>query len=219
MRVWSFSSMNTYTTCPKQYELTYVNPVIPYQETEATMYGSRVHEDLEHYIRDGKPLREESQPFQKWGDKVRGMSGDVFCEQKMALTSNLEPCDFDDTKAWCRGIIDVLRVDGNRAGTYDWKTGKVRPDSDQLKLFAGFVFAHYPEVELVKTAYVWLKFDKTTVETYRREDLPMIWEHFMVKANKLQQSYEKNKWIPKTSGLCRGWCGAGKHCDFWSPRR
>jgi hypothetical protein len=219
MRCWSFSSMNTYYTCPKQYQLTYVKKVIPYQETEATKWGSEVHLALENYIGSGIALEEKFLPFKKWGDKVLSLPGEKFMEQKMALTRNLDPTDFEADNAWCRGIIDVLVVDGKRAACYDWKTGKVRPDSDQLKLFAGYVFQHYPDVEVVKTAYVWLKFDQTTVETYRREDLPAIWEHFIAKAAKLEASYEKDKWIPKPSGLCRGWCGAGSNCEFWSPRR
>lgn len=219
MRVWSFSSMSTFVNCPKQYQLTYVNPVIPYQETEATIWGSSVHKALEDYVGAGIELNEKYHPYRKWGDKILSMPGEKFVEKQMALNANLEPVGFDDKSAWCRGIIDVCIIDGKRAATFDYKTGKVRPDSDQLKLFAGFVFQHYPEVEYVKTAYIWLKFDQTTVKKYTRDDLPEIWEHFMAKSERLKKAYEKDVWVPKPSGLCRGWCGAGKHCDFWSPRR
>lgn len=220
MRTWSFSSMNTYQTCPRQYYLTYVNKVIPYQETEATIWGSEVHKALEDYVGAGADLQEKYKPFKKWGDKILSLPGEKFVERKMALNANLEPVDFDDVSAWCRGIIDVCIIDGKRAATFDYKTGKIRADSDQLKLFAGFVFQHFPEVESVKTAYIWLKHDQTTVEKYTREDLPEIWEHFMTKAQRLQQSYERDKWVPKPSGLCNGWCGAGPdHCEFWAPKR
>ena len=218
MRVWSFSSMNTYTTCPRQYYLTYVNKVIPYTETAATKYGSRVHEALELYGRDGKPVPEDCQKFTKYVDKVLSLDGEPFFEKQFALTRNLEPCGFDDTKAWCRGIIDVGVIGSTKALVCDWKTGKIRPDSDQLKLFAGFTMQHY-KVDTVKTVYTWLVHGKTTAETYTRDDLPAIWEHFITKAKRLEQSYDKDKWIPRPSGLCRGWCGAGKaHCEFWSPK-
>lgn len=219
MRVQSFSSMNTYFTCAKQYELTYVNPVIAYQETDATRWGTEVHLALEEYCRDDKPLADNYLPFKPFGDKIKSLAGDKFYEQEMALNKNLQPVKFDSPDAWVRGIIDVLVVNGDKALVNDWKTGKVRPDSDQLKLFAGFVMHHYPDVQVVKTVYSWVAHKQTTVESYSRADLPAIWDHFNVKLAKIESSYEKDRWIPKVSGLCGGWCGAGGHCEFWKPRR
>ena len=218
MRVWSFSSMNTFKTCPKQYQLTYVTPVIPYTETEATIWGTRVHEALEFYGRDGVELTEEFLPYKKYVDKVMSLPGTKLFEQKFAFTRNLEYTEFDATNAWCRGIIDICVVDQKQAIVADYKTGKVRPDSDQLKLFAAFVMQKYPDVDTVKTVYLWLKTGETTVETYTRTDLPHLWAHFMGKAARLEKAYEDDKWIPKPSGLCRGWCGAKHHCIYWSPR-
>lgn len=219
MRCWSFSSMNVYYTCPRQYDLQYNKKVIPYQETEATLYGSRVHLALEEYGRDGKPVPGDCKPFTKYVDKILKLDGTPFFERQFALTRNLEPCGFDDKDAWCRGIVDIGVVGAGRALAADYKTGKIRPDSDQLKLFAGFIMQHEP-VDKVRTSYLWLKHDSMTTESYNREDLPGIWQHFIAKANKLERSYEKDKWVPKPSGLCRGWCGAGRdHCEFWSPKR
>lgn len=220
MRTWSFSSMSTFNNCPKQYELTYVRPVIPYQETEATLWGTAVHEALEHYARDGVPLTEKFLPYKKYADKILSLHGDPFFEKEFALTRNLEPCDFKDSAAWCRGIIDIGVINNDKAFAGDWKTGKVRPDSDQLMLFAGFVLQTYPQVESVKTAYIWLGAGKVTPKTYTRGDLPSIWEHFIRKAERLEAAYTSDKWHPKPSGLCNGWCGAGQaNCAFWSPRR
>ena len=219
MRTWSFSSLNTYYTCPRQYELTYVNPVIPYTQTEATIWGTRVHEALELYIRDGVPLGPEYLQFKSYADKVLSLPGIVRCEGQFGVTQDYKPTSFDDKAAWNRGIIDVSVVNGNKALVLDWKTGKVRPDSDQLKLFAGVTFAKYPEVDTVKTAYIWLSHGRDTRETYRREQVPEIWRHFREKVRRLELSYEHNQWIPKPSGLCNGWCGAGKHCEYWKPFR
>lgn len=219
MRTWSFSSMSTFCNCPRQYALTYVTPVIPYQETEATKWGTEVHLALEEYGRDGKPLDGKFAAFKPYADKIITLPGEKFFERQFALTRNLTPCGFDDPDAWCRGVIDLGTVDTNRAFVADYKTGKVRADSDQLKLFAAFIMQHYPDVQSVKTAYLWLAHKKTTVETYTRADLPAIWQHFMVKAARIEKAYESDKWVPRPSGLCRGWCGATKkHCEFWSPR-
>lgn len=221
MRTWSFSSMNKFETCPRQYNLTYNAKVIPFQDTVHTIWGKEVHSALEENIRDGAPLRDNYQPFKPWADKVLAMPGEKLIEWEFALTKSLTPTTFADQTAWCRGVIDVAVINGNKAIAIDWKTGKVRPDSDQLKMFAAVVMQQYPRVQSVKTVYVWLAHDQTTVETYHRDEhLAGIWRHFMAKAQRLEQAYEKDKWIPKPSGLCNGWCGAGReHCEFWAPRR
>lgn len=221
MRAWSFSSMNMFYTCPRQYDLTKNQNLIPYTESEATLWGSEVHEALENYLLEDEPLLgDKFLRYKPFADKIMSLPGERFIERKFALTKNLTPCDFEAQDAWVRGIIDVGVVNGAKAIVADWKTGKIRPDSDQLKLFAAFIFEHYKQVDTVSTAYVWLAHDKVTKERYTRAQLPDIWKHFLMKAERLEQAYERNKWIPKPSGLCAGWCGAGKEqCEFWSPRR
>jgi hypothetical protein len=219
MKPWSFSSLNLYETCPRQYDLTKNKRVIPYTETEATKWGSAVHGALESYMTapDEVPLTDPLSGFQKYADRVLALGGTLFIERKVALTRNLTPTDFEDENAWCRGILDVCVVSGEKAFVADWKTGKIRPGSDQLRLFAGFVMQLHPEVEQVKTAYIWLNHGKATTEIYRRTDLPGIWNHFMTKVARLESSYTRDRWVPKPSGLCRGYCRAGKdHCEFWS---
>ena len=235
MRTWSFSSMNKFETCPRQYNLTYNAKVIPFQDTVHTIWGKEVHSALEGYVKQRMgapdevlpvlqelaPLDDKYLPYVRWADRVLDMPGEKLIEWEFALTKSLTPTHFKDQTAWCRGVIDVAVINGDKAIAIDWKTGKVRPDSDQLKMFAAVIMQQYPHVQSVRTVYVWLAHDQTTVETYRRDvDLPAIWRHFMAKAQRLEQAYEKDKWIPKPSGLCAGWCGAGAaHCEFWSPRK
>lgn len=235
MRTWSFSSMNKFETCPRQYNLTYNAKVIPFQDTVHTIWGKEVHSALEGYVKQRveapdellpvinelAPIDDKYLPYVRWANRVIDMPGEKLIEWEFALTKSLTPTTFADQTAWCRGVIDVAVINGNKAIAIDWKTGKVRPDSDQLKMFAAVVMQQYPRVQSVKTVYVWLAHDQTTVETYHRDEhLAGIWRHFMAKAQRLEQAYEKDKWIPKPSGLCAGWCGAGAaHCEFWSPKR
>ena len=220
MRTQSFSSINTYYTCSRMYDLQYNKKVIPYQETEATLYGGRVHKALEDYARDGTPPPEDCLPFTKYVDKIKSLDGTLMLEHQFALTRNMVGTDFDDKSAWIRGVIDIAVIGKDRAFAGDYTTGKIRTGSDQLKLFAGVILTLNPTIESVRTAYIWLNHDKITSESYKRSDLPEIWEHFLTKLRKIQMSYEKDKWIPNQSGLCRGYCGAGReHCEFWSPRR
>jgi hypothetical protein len=132
----------------------------------------------------------------------------------------LTPTTWFGQDAWCRGIIDLGVDSGPKALLLDWKTGKVKHDSSQLKLFAALFMAAKPYVETVSTGFVWLAHDKMTRETITRPDLPAIWEDFIMRSQRLEMAYKNDRWPPKPSGLCNGWCGAGKeNCEFWSPKR
>ena len=57
----------------------------------------------------------------------------------------------DVEDVWVRGVIDIGVIGSDTAYLLDWKTGKHRPDSDQLKLFAALAFAIYPWISNVVT--------------------------------------------------------------------
>lgn len=99
-------------------------------------------------------------------------------------------------------------------------TGKVRTDGDQLKLFAAATFAQHPHIEKVHTQYLWLAHDKTTGETFHRDDLPSIWQEFVPRINRMTAAQDSDRWMPSPSGLCNGWCPVGPdRCEFWKPKR
>jgi hypothetical protein len=106
-------------------------------------------------------------------------------------------------------------LNGNKALLLDWKTGKRKFDSSQLKLFAGLAFAHYPQVEIVFTGFVWLKEGKIDKDTFTREDVPAIWQEFVPRVRRLERAYEEDKFPPKPSGLCSKWCPVpNRLCKF-----
>ena len=93
-------------------------------------------------------------------DKIWQYEGDRIVERQLAIDKNLVPCDWEDPNAWCRGIVDIGVVGSTTAYLLDWKTGKRKVDHDQLMLFAGLAFAHWPQLERVVTGYIWLKVKK-----------------------------------------------------------
>ena len=215
MNAWSFSSLSSYETCPLRYYLTRVaEDRVVEPESEAIIWGNFVHEALEEYLRDGKALPKTISNLQSLVDKLTSKKGELLVEQKMGVTENLESCDFFSKDCWYRGIVDVAIVNKNKAVILDWKTGKRKLNSDQLDLFAGLVFAHYPDVTDVVTGFVWLKDNKVDTQRYSRDDIRKIWMNFIPRVERLQRSYSEDKWLPKPSGLCRNWCPVGKsRCD------
>lgn len=220
MPPWSYSSLTAFETCPRRYHITRVSKSVQEPQTEATIWGNRVHQALEDRVIKKTPLPEGMQQWERIAARFDTPKGTVFTETKMALNENLQPCKWNDTNCYVRGIIDLGVDAGERATLLDWKTGKVKHDIDQLKLFTGLYMQSKPYVEEVRTGFIWLAHNKLTREDFTRSDLPKIWEDFFKRANKMNAAYENNKWGPNPSGLCNGWCPVGAHnCEYWKPKR
>jgi hypothetical protein len=132
------------------------------------------------------------------------------------LDRNLQPCAWAD--AWVRGIIDLLKIDNEVAKTIDWKLGKVKPDSKQLKLFALLVFYHNPEVNTVYTSFEWLQFKQRTEQVYTRDQIPDLWSAFLGDLGQFAKAFKTDTWQKRPSGLCFGWCGVTA-CSNWREKR
>lgn len=204
---WSFSSLNDFANCPLSFKLKRVTKECPSVETEAMRHGTIQHEHLELRVRDGKELPPELQWMESRIKIIEDSGGELIAEEKVALTKGLQVTEFFAKDVWVRGVKDLTVRYENKSVVLDHKTGKRKFDSDQLMLFAGFEFAARPEIDEVRTGYIWLKDKKIDSETYTRRDIPMIWSHFVPKVERLEKAYETDSWPAKPSGLCP-WCPA-----------
>lgn len=210
---WSYSSLNTFTNCPRQYQLTKVTGKLVQQETEQMRWGTEVHKHLENRVVEHTPLPDYLNHLEPLVMKLMS-KGEVTAETKRAIDNEFQPCGWEDRSAWCRGIVDVSRRTGKTKWVGDWKTGRRRQDSDQLMLFAALEMHHDPTIEEVTTSFIWLKEKKLDTAYYKRDQLTAIWNHFMPKVIRLETAFEKDHWPARPSGLC-GWCPATKqHCEF-----
>lgn len=215
MAAWSYSSLTAFETCPKRFYITRVAKLVREGETEATRWGNQVHKALEYRIRDGTPLPPIMATYEPIAARVSSMDGKVLTETEIALTSGFKETGWFASDAWVRGILDLTVVKDDRALILDWKTGKRKTASDQLRLFAALALAKYEHVDKVSTGFVWLKEKKTDKEHFSRDDVPGIWEEFSCRVRRLELAYENDNWPPKPSGLCRSWCPVGRsNCEF-----
>jgi hypothetical protein len=203
---WSFTSISAFRTCPRQYHEIRVLKNFKEEKNEVSIWGDRVHKAFEASLRDGVPLPEDMQLWQPTVEQFRGLKGKLYVENELAITQGFQPCDWFADDVWCRGIIDALWIDGTVAKAVDWKTGKRKPNSDQLALFALLVFHHFPEVQEVRTMFVWLKTLEQDKATYGRMHIPELWQKFIPDLHRLKDAYDNERWPARTSGLCR------KHC-------
>lgn len=215
---WSHSALTKFETCPRQFYLTRITKQVKEPPTEHADWGNAVHKALELRVRDKTPLPEGMQQWEYLAAEFDRYEG-VQTEQQIALTRNLETTGWFDKDVWCRSILDISVVGRRKAFAGDWKTGKVKPDNDQLKLFAAVLMQLNPELDQVNTAFIWLAHDKVSTNVFTRQQLPEIWEEYTQRAGRIQLAAEKDRWIPKPSGLCKGWCPVGKDfCEFWQPK-
>ncbi len=211
---WSWSSLQSFETCPWRHYLTKISKEVVEPTTPALAEGRATHKALEDGV-NGKAMQQYYQKYKPIVDRVRRAKGAKYTEQKFGVTKNFNRTGFFDKDAWCRGVID-LAVVGTKVGIIlDWKTGKPKIDSDQLKLFSAVGFGMYPFLERIKSGYVWLDHNKIDTETYVREDRPLIWQEFIPRVQRMEIAQEKNDWPVRPSGLC-GWCPVGKaRCPHW----
>lgn len=213
---WSYSSLTSYETCPRRFYLTRIVKTVSEPQTEATVHGNEVHKALEKYVGGTAALPDKYGAYRAVADKIRMTHGTRLLEMKFGLTKALKPCGFFDSDVWARGVLDVAIVRDKEAVILDYKTGKRKPDTDQLRLFAGAGLNLWPYIEKVKTGYIWLQTGQVDKEEYTREDNQQIMSEFAVRVHRMEESQAKNNWPARPSGLCAAWCPVGRsnceHC-------
>jgi len=223
MIAWSFSLLTQYRQCPKQYQEVRIFKNYPDLNTKERDWGNDVHKAIQNALTLNTPLPAGMDVWTGIVEQFRQTKGKLYVEQQYAITEGFQPCDWFDPRGkpkqvWCRSIVDALWIDGKVAKAVDWKTGKQKPGSDQLALMAGVIFCHYPEVEEVRTMFVWLKNGGVTRDTFRRSDIPRIWQMFLTDVKRLENAHETGTFPAKTSGLCSQWCPVVT-CQFNGKRR
>lgn len=218
---WSYSALTAFETCPWRYYLTRVEKSVVEPETEALRWGNEVHKVFEDYVKHNGEI-DPPEWFDKWrpiADKIMSKPGEVHAEYEAAITEDLRPCGWWDDNVWCRGKFDVAVVDGDKATILDYKTGKRKLNDDQLKLFALLAFIHFPEVEVVKSGFIWLKDSKIDTHTYHRDQAQTMWPEFIHRVERMKHALDSMTLLKKQSGLCRNWCPVPvSKCEFSGKR-
>lgn len=212
----SFSSIKLFENCPLRYYHQRIAKTVKDQGGAASLHGERIHKFLEERLKgvvsELPPELANLEPVVDTLVKLVG-DGSLFIEQEMTLNAGLEPTGWWDADAWIRSKLDVLVVKKHTAVVMDWKTGKRRPDFTQLELFALQVFAHYPDVELVTSTFVWTQDMTTDKEMYRKRDSHQLWEKLLDRIRRIELAAENENWPAKPSGLCR-YCPCKDFCDY-----
>jgi hypothetical protein len=211
---WSWSRLKNYRSCPKKHW--HVDLQKEYQEdSEALHWGDQVHKAMAERIAKGTPLPAIMEHYEDWPARIVAMKQagmKVLVENKLAMSAKFRPTSFFDNETWFRGVLDVLAIEPVQqvALSFDWKTGAIKPDYEQLALSAQLIFAHYPEIRMVSATYVWLGNDDHTERKYEPSSLVPLWNDLWPEIRAMDESWRTTTYPPKPSGLCL------KHCPVTS---
>lgn len=154
--------------------------------------------------------------WQRWITEFND-GGPTLIEQKYAFTENGEPCEFFDRqkKPWCRIVVDALKLRGDLATMWDWKTGRIKPNKDQLLLYSVALFINFPQIHRIRGALIFLRED-TGPHIPRndclyevqitRPDARVFWKQYIRRVRSLEHALRTNEFQANPSGLCRRHC-------------
>lgn len=226
----SHSSLDTFMTCPRMYQAKYVTREVKFKPTLESRWGDNAHHHLEIYVESKGtcPIPEQINPktgenmrdYQWAGDAILARAeqknAQVLVERKFGIGHNRQTNGYFDKLGYLRGKIDVTLLYDNVAETFDYKTGKKKSDPDQLVMYNASALLDYPQVEVVRGGYIWLKeppakaIDKPL--EFTRQNLPDMFAIFDSKYARVRHAYEKQQFPPKKGPLC-GWCDV-ESCEF-----
>lgn len=213
LKSWSYSKLTAWETCPRrQYETT-ISKAWPDTKNEAAIWGDTVHKALEYRMKHGMALPTWAEQWEPLVARLMASPAPVKVEHKIALNQNLQPVDYFAKDVWVRAIADVSIAQPTSIFVFDWKTGKYKSDTEQLRLSAAMQFSHFPHVEKASLMYAWLKDNRTTRQEFNRAESPIIWSEFLPRVERMAKGYEAERWEEKPSGLCRKYCPV-RNCKF-----
>lgn len=211
---WSPSGLKGFETCARQFHALRVTKTATDTPGAAAQFGVYGHKAFEDAVRDGTPLPVDLKNYGPNIDRIRALPGEKFAELKLAVREDWTPTGFDEPDAWHRGIIDLLVLDGARAGIIDYKFGKPHRDMSQLLANATTVFAAHPAVKVIDTRYWWIaKGGHTTPLRVHRGDLPAVQAKFRSRVARIDTAFARDIWPPTPSGLCKNYCTVFS-CEF-----
>lgn len=177
---FSYSNLSLYAACAQRHYFERVLAIKPLEQSTspAAERGVLLHKMCEDYTNN---LIQELPPeLARWRpvlDKLR--NSNTKSELKLAVSINMEPVPYDSPDAFFYGVIDTLELADWMACVGDWKSGKERDYTQQLKFYTMLVLINFPQLRTIKTRirYIDLGVSASGPE-FGRANLDSLWAEF-----------------------------------------
>lgn len=227
----SYSTLNLFKTCPRQFYEKHIARTIKFEQNEAAKWGSEVHEALERYFANTGPASPLTGRFSFLHNTAKAVSraaaldgSPIQVERAIAVDENMAATDF--RRGHLRGKQDLfykLNSDPRKAVLLDWKVVK-KPDPRkyalELDVFCYLSFAVDPEIKTIKTGLIWLHQDaprSPDIKTCHRRDLSRLSDNIFSLIRQVEDANSAGLFPERRSGLCNGWCPVTT-CNYYTPR-
>lgn len=212
MNVQSPTSLQTFLTCPRQYEAKYITKEVVFEPNEHSKFGDLVHKSLEYYLKYREPLPSLLAPLMPTLDRMLPIL--VGVEMKLGVDFERRATSFYDDNAYQRCVVDAIVGDPERhVVCIDWKTGKKRDARVQHDFIKRCVKAKYPEARIT-TLFVYLFEGTSDRQEYYGGQLNGMDDSL----NELFKAHIRHEFPPTPSGLCGKWCDV-MSCEFNGRRQ
>lgn len=206
---WSHSQLDKFKSCPWSWKRIYQDRDVVRTESEATKWGTAVHQACEDFVNHGTPL--PANVTFAYGAQLQHIlpfmasKPEVLVEPHYGIDEEGNAIDPEAPQCWSHGFIDIVSVEGSVAWIGDYKTGKSAYPSDQLKLYSAYLFAHRPTVQTINVGYYRLQHKRIDSAQYTRDMAPQLLQPYRVTYANLLSAIANNNFPKMKSALC-GWC-------------
>lgn len=216
----SHTALDTFQTCPRQYQAKYVTKEVKFMETDATRYGNRMHTAFENRLKEGLPLSDEFKDLEPMALKILDMKGTLMVERPLAVREDMSPTTFFASDVALRGKGDALvfRDDTGMLYVFDWKTGKPKVEKQQLEIMGIIAFYNIPNVKRIKVAFVYTKTGTIDTAEYTAAQIPEMLAGINYEISRVKKAHETGIFLPTPNGLCKAWCQV-ESCPFYKKGR
>lgn len=215
---WSYSKLKNFDTCPRRYHEVDVRKRFKEDESDTLRWGNEVHKHMAARLKDTTPLPFAFKNFEPLALRLEAVPGKLLVEQQLAITADMQPCEWFSRSAWFRSIADALVISPPVALAVDYKTGKILEDYQQLALLSACVFAHYPLVLAIRTEAWWVREDAITRQNFKRRDMDEMWRGLWPRYEQLKNAHDTGSFPPKPGGLCKKYCPVND-CEYHGKGR
>lgn len=211
----SYSRIIDFEKCPRYFQHKYI--LKSFKEDSAAMSsGLQQHKQIENFILGRAALPKPLTHLAGLIADLKQAHEWVEPEMALAVDINWQPRGWKDwDNVYIRSKLDLVgQPREGELSIFDWKTGKVSEQRDQMRLGAAVAVATFPGTKLIHAAYVWTQHKQSDLFTISQDEVASIREHFDERADEIQAANDSSNWRPTPSGFCTRCPVSERQCEF-----
>lgn len=209
---YSFTRMSMFKQCKRKFKYRYIDKIKDTEKSYHLEKGKYCHEVLENVhtgIRVDKSKYELSEDQYADIDAMlcKFLSSDFstnfikdinsYNEAQFGIDMYLNVADYDyrDKGLLYLGSVDRINFYDNYLHLIDWKTGKVKEQSEQLRHYALWALTEFSHIDKVLVSYVFIEHNQAFSEVITRDDVKNIKKELLysIKDIESEKNFNKNE--------------------------